>query len=31
VLRHLMPMVIADEQLEEGLDVLADALVAARR
>ncbi|MDQ3991608.1 MAG: 4-aminobutyrate--2-oxoglutarate transaminase [Actinomycetota bacterium] len=28
VLRHLMPLVITDEQLEEGLDVLADAAVA---
>lgn len=31
VLRHLMPMVITDEQLEEGLDVLAESVTAARR
>ncbi len=30
VLRHLVPLVITDDQLEEGLDVLADAAVAAR-
>jgi 4-aminobutyrate aminotransferase/(S)-3-amino-2-methylpropionate transaminase len=30
VLRHLMPLVITDEQLAEGLDALADAAVAAR-
>ena len=30
VLRHLVPLVITDEQLEEGLDVLAEAAVAAR-
>ena len=30
VLRHLMPLVIGDEQLDEALDVLADAAVAAR-
>ncbi|MGH2677763.1 MAG: aspartate aminotransferase family protein [Actinomycetota bacterium] len=29
VLRHLVPMVITDEQLAEGLDVLADTAVAA--
>ncbi|MDP9342577.1 MAG: 4-aminobutyrate--2-oxoglutarate transaminase [Actinomycetota bacterium] len=31
VLRHLVPLVITDEQLDEGLDVLADAAVAARK
>ncbi len=30
VLRHLVPLVISDEQLDEGLDLLADAAVAAR-
>jgi 4-aminobutyrate aminotransferase/(S)-3-amino-2-methylpropionate transaminase len=30
VLRHLIPLVITDEELEEGLDVLAEAAVAAR-
>jgi 4-aminobutyrate aminotransferase/(S)-3-amino-2-methylpropionate transaminase len=30
VLRHLMPLVISDEQLAEGLDVLTDAALAAR-
>jgi 4-aminobutyrate aminotransferase/(S)-3-amino-2-methylpropionate transaminase len=30
VLRHLMPLVIGDDQLDEALDVLADAAVAAR-
>jgi 4-aminobutyrate aminotransferase/(S)-3-amino-2-methylpropionate transaminase len=30
VLRHLLPLVITDEQLEEALDVLADSAVAAR-
>lgn len=30
VLRHLMPLAITDEQLEEGLDVLAESAVAAR-
>jgi 4-aminobutyrate aminotransferase / (S)-3-amino-2-methylpropionate transaminase / 5-aminovalerate transaminase len=30
VLRHLVPLVITDEQLEEGLDVLADSALAAR-
>jgi 4-aminobutyrate aminotransferase / (S)-3-amino-2-methylpropionate transaminase / 5-aminovalerate transaminase len=30
VLRHLVPLVITDEQLEEGLDVLAEAAVSAR-
>jgi 4-aminobutyrate aminotransferase/(S)-3-amino-2-methylpropionate transaminase len=30
VLRHLVPLVITDEQLEEGLDILADAAIAAR-
>jgi 4-aminobutyrate aminotransferase / (S)-3-amino-2-methylpropionate transaminase / 5-aminovalerate transaminase len=29
VLRHLMPLVITDEELDEGLDVLADAAVRA--
>ena len=29
VLRHLMPLVITDQQLDEGLDVLADSAVAA--
>ena len=31
VLRHLIPLVISDEELEEGLDVLADAVAAVRR
>jgi 4-aminobutyrate aminotransferase / (S)-3-amino-2-methylpropionate transaminase / 5-aminovalerate transaminase len=31
VLRHLVPLVITDEQLEEGLDVLAEAVTKARR
>ena len=31
VLRHLIPLVISDRELEEGLDVLADAAVAASR
>jgi 4-aminobutyrate aminotransferase/(S)-3-amino-2-methylpropionate transaminase len=31
VLRHLIPLVITDEELEEGLDVLADAVAAVRR
>jgi 4-aminobutyrate aminotransferase/(S)-3-amino-2-methylpropionate transaminase len=30
VLRHLPPLVITDEQLDEGLDVLADSALAAR-
>jgi 4-aminobutyrate aminotransferase/(S)-3-amino-2-methylpropionate transaminase len=30
VLRHLIPLVITDEELEEGLDVLADAVAAVR-
>lgn len=30
VLRHLMPLVITDEELAEGLDVLAEAAVASR-
>jgi 4-aminobutyrate aminotransferase/(S)-3-amino-2-methylpropionate transaminase len=30
VLRHLLPLVITDEQLEEALDVLADSALAAR-
>jgi 4-aminobutyrate aminotransferase/(S)-3-amino-2-methylpropionate transaminase len=30
VLRHLMPLVITDEELREGLDVLAEAAVAGR-
>jgi 4-aminobutyrate aminotransferase/(S)-3-amino-2-methylpropionate transaminase len=30
VLRHLLPIVITDEQLDEALDVLADSAVAAR-
>jgi 4-aminobutyrate aminotransferase/(S)-3-amino-2-methylpropionate transaminase len=30
VLRHLLPLVITDEQLEEALDVLAESAVAAR-
>jgi 4-aminobutyrate aminotransferase/(S)-3-amino-2-methylpropionate transaminase len=29
VLRHLVPLVISDEELEEGLDVLSDAAIAA--
>jgi 4-aminobutyrate aminotransferase-like enzyme len=28
-LRHLVPLVITDEQLEEGLDVIAESAVAA--
>jgi 4-aminobutyrate aminotransferase/(S)-3-amino-2-methylpropionate transaminase len=31
VLRHLVPLVITDEQLAEGLDVLAETTIAARR
>lgn len=31
VLRHLIPLVITDEELEEGLDILADAAVAASK
>src|SRR6266508_2476333 len=31
VLRHLMPLVITDEELDEGLDILAGAAVAASR
>src|SRR3954470_449249 len=31
VLRHLVPLVITDEQLEEGLDVLADSAMAASK
>ena len=31
VLRHLIPLVISDDDLEEGLDVLAESAVAARR
>ena len=31
VLRHLVPLVITDEQLEEGLDVLADSAIAASK
>jgi 4-aminobutyrate aminotransferase/(S)-3-amino-2-methylpropionate transaminase len=31
VLRHLVPLVITDEQLDEGLDALADSAKAARR
>ena len=30
VLRHLLPLVITDEQLDEGLDVMAEAAKAAR-
>ena len=30
VIRHLMPLVITDEQLEEGLDVLTDSVISAR-
>jgi 4-aminobutyrate aminotransferase/(S)-3-amino-2-methylpropionate transaminase len=30
VLRHLVPLVITDEELDEGLDVLAEAALAAR-
>ena len=30
VIRHLMPLVITDDQLEEGLDVLTSSVVAAR-
>jgi 4-aminobutyrate aminotransferase/(S)-3-amino-2-methylpropionate transaminase len=31
VLRHLMPLVITDEELDEGLDVLAEAALSARK
>jgi 4-aminobutyrate aminotransferase/(S)-3-amino-2-methylpropionate transaminase len=31
VLRHLMPLVITDEELDEGLDVLADAAAKASK
>jgi 4-aminobutyrate aminotransferase-like enzyme len=31
VLRHLIPLVISDDELEEGLDVLAASAVSARR
>jgi 4-aminobutyrate aminotransferase/(S)-3-amino-2-methylpropionate transaminase len=31
VLRHLIPLVITDDELEEGLDVLADAVVESRK
>jgi 4-aminobutyrate aminotransferase / (S)-3-amino-2-methylpropionate transaminase / 5-aminovalerate transaminase len=31
VVRHLVPLVITDEQLAEGLDVLAETTLAARR
>jgi 4-aminobutyrate aminotransferase/(S)-3-amino-2-methylpropionate transaminase len=31
VVRHLVPLVITDEQLAEGLDVLAEAAVEAHR
>ena len=31
VLRHLIPLVITDEELDEGLDVLADVVAAARK
>jgi len=31
VLRHLVPLVITDEELEEGLEVLAEAAAAARK
>jgi 4-aminobutyrate aminotransferase/(S)-3-amino-2-methylpropionate transaminase len=31
VLRHLIPLVITDEELDEGLDVLSDAVAAVRR
>src|SRR5207237_9693529 len=31
VLRHLLPLVISDEELDEGLDVFADAAQAAHR
>jgi 4-aminobutyrate aminotransferase-like enzyme len=31
VLRHLVPLVITDDQLEEGLDVLADSALAASK
>jgi 4-aminobutyrate aminotransferase-like enzyme len=30
VLRHLVPLVIPDEELDEGLDVMAEAALAAR-
>ena len=30
VLRHMPPLVITDEQLDEALDVLADSALAAR-
>jgi 4-aminobutyrate aminotransferase/(S)-3-amino-2-methylpropionate transaminase len=31
VLRHLMPLVITDDELDEGLDVLADAATKASK
>jgi len=31
VLRHLVPLVITEEQLEEGLDVLAESARSARK
>ena len=31
VLRHLIPLVITDEELDEGLEVLTEAVGAARR
>jgi hypothetical protein len=31
VLRHLVPLVITDDELDEGLDVLADAAIQASR
>jgi 4-aminobutyrate aminotransferase/(S)-3-amino-2-methylpropionate transaminase len=31
VLRHLVPLVITDEELEEGLDILAEAAISASR
>jgi len=31
VLRHLLPLVITDEELDEGLDVLADAAIEASK
>jgi 4-aminobutyrate aminotransferase / (S)-3-amino-2-methylpropionate transaminase / 5-aminovalerate transaminase len=31
VLRHLIPLVITDEELDEGLDVLSDAVAAVRK
>jgi len=30
VLRHLIPLVITDEELDEGLDILGEAVVEAR-